>query len=106
MAEQFANSANLDQTPHSAVSDLGLHCLPILSISLLGVTRLKWVDVISIVIKVSILKISSSRCQSRAIQVMEHLFMTRGQTENQCKSKLDKSFQLYFNFLKQHINNQ
>ena len=25
----FANSGDPDQTPHSAVSDLGLHCLPI-----------------------------------------------------------------------------
>ena len=25
----FANSGDTDQTPHSAASDLGLHCLPI-----------------------------------------------------------------------------
>ena len=36
----FANSGEPDQTPHSAVSDLGLHCL---SISLSGGSRLKWV---------------------------------------------------------------
>ena len=29
MAEVFANSEDPDQTPHSAASDLGLHCLPI-----------------------------------------------------------------------------
>ena len=29
MAKLFANSGDLDQTPRSAVSDLGLHCLPI-----------------------------------------------------------------------------
>ena len=40
MAEVFANSEDPDQTPHSAASDLGLHCLPI---SLLGVSRLQWV---------------------------------------------------------------
>ena len=34
MAEAFANS--------SAVSDLGLHCLPI---TLLGVSRLQWVNI-------------------------------------------------------------
>ena len=35
MAEVFANSEDSDQTPHSAASDLGLHCLPI---TLLGST--------------------------------------------------------------------
>ena len=28
MVELFANSGDPDQTPHSAASDLGLHCLP------------------------------------------------------------------------------
>ena len=28
-AKLFANSGDPDQTPHSAASDLGLHCLPI-----------------------------------------------------------------------------
>ena len=28
-ANLFVNSGDPDQTPHSAVSDLGLHCLPI-----------------------------------------------------------------------------
>ena len=37
MAELFANSGDPDQTQHSAVSDLGLHCWPI---TLLGVSRL------------------------------------------------------------------
>ena len=40
MAKLFANSEDPDQMPCSAVSDLGLHCLPI---SLLGVSRLQWV---------------------------------------------------------------
>ena len=35
-----ANSVDRDQMPHSAVSDLGLHCLPL---SLLWDARLKWV---------------------------------------------------------------
>ena len=35
-----ANSVDPDQTPHSAASDLGLHCLPM---SLLWDARLKWV---------------------------------------------------------------
>ena len=30
MAELFVNSGGPDQIPRSAVSDLGLHCLPIL----------------------------------------------------------------------------
>ena len=44
MVELFANSGDLDQTPHSVVSDLGLHCLPI---TLLGVFRLQWVQVLT-----------------------------------------------------------
>ena len=40
MAELFANSRNPEQTPRSAASDLGLHCLPI---ALLGVSRLQWI---------------------------------------------------------------
>ena len=35
-----ANSVDPDQTPRSAASDLGLHCLPV---SLLGDARYKWV---------------------------------------------------------------
>ena len=41
MTELFANSGDPDQMPHSAASDLGLHCLPI---TLLGVYRLQWVN--------------------------------------------------------------
>ena len=41
MVKLFANSRNLDQMPlHSAASDLGLLCLPV---TLLDVSRLKWV---------------------------------------------------------------
>ena len=36
-----ANSVDPDQTPHSAASEQGLHCLPM---SLLGDTRHKWVN--------------------------------------------------------------
>ena len=39
MTKLFANSGDPDQTPRSAASDLGLHCLPI---NLLGVARLQW----------------------------------------------------------------
>ena len=40
MIELFANSGDPDQTPRSAASDLGLHCL---AITILGVSRLQWV---------------------------------------------------------------
>ena len=36
MVELFANSEDPDQMPHSAASDLGLHCLPI---TLFGFSR-------------------------------------------------------------------
>ena len=42
MAKLFANSGDPDQTPRSAASDLGLHCLPS---TLLRVSRLHWVKV-------------------------------------------------------------
>ena len=41
MVELFGNSGEPDQMPHSAASDLGLHCLPVI---LLGVSRLHWVN--------------------------------------------------------------
>ena len=41
MAKPFANSGDPDQTPHSAASDLGLHCFPI---TLLRVSRQQWVN--------------------------------------------------------------
>ena len=41
MVELFANSGDPDQTPHSETSVLGLHCLPN---TLLGVSRLQWVN--------------------------------------------------------------
>ena len=40
MTKLFANSGDPDQTPCSALSDLGLHCLPI---TLLWVSQLQWV---------------------------------------------------------------
>ena len=42
MVEIYADSGDPDQTPHSAASDLGLHCLPV---TLLQVSRLQWVNV-------------------------------------------------------------
>ena len=41
MSELNANSVEPDQTPCSAASDLGLHCLPM---SLLWDASLKWVN--------------------------------------------------------------
>ena len=40
MVEVFANSGDPDQTPRSAASDLGLHCLPV---TFSAVSRLQWV---------------------------------------------------------------
>ena len=40
MVELFANNRDPDQMLHSAVPDLGLHCL---QITLSGVSRLQWV---------------------------------------------------------------
>ena len=41
MAKLFTNSVDPDEMPQNAASDLGLHCLPI---TLLGVSRLQWVN--------------------------------------------------------------
>ena len=41
MASFSTNSGDPDQTPHSAVSDLGLLCL---QLTLFGVSRLQWVN--------------------------------------------------------------
>ena len=40
MVELFANSGDPDQMPHSAASELGLHCLPV---NPLGGPSLQWV---------------------------------------------------------------
>ena len=39
MVELFANSGDPGQMPHSAASDLGLHCLPV---TRLGVSSIQW----------------------------------------------------------------
>ena len=52
MVEVFANSIDPDQMPHSVVSDLGLHCLPV---TLLGVSRLQWVKASSKILADNIL---------------------------------------------------
>ena len=43
MAKLFANSGDLNQMTHSVASDLSLHCLPI---TILGLSRLKWVKTV------------------------------------------------------------
>ena len=48
MAKLFANSGDPDQTPRSAASDLGLHCLPI---TLLRVSQLQWVNNLCLYLK-------------------------------------------------------
>ena len=42
MVERFANIGDPDQMLHFAASDLGLHCLPF---TLLGASRLQWVNI-------------------------------------------------------------
>ena len=42
MVELLANSGDPDQMSLSVASDLALHCLPV---TLLGVSRLQWVNV-------------------------------------------------------------
>ena len=44
MGKLFANNGDPDQTPRSAASDLGLHCL---LVTLKGVSRLQWVNILS-----------------------------------------------------------
>ena len=61
MAEVFANSEDPDQMPHSAASDLGLHCLPV---TLLGVSRLQWVKCNTPIFSVTI----GSRSLSKNLQ--------------------------------------
>ena len=39
MCELFANSRDPDQTPRSAASDLGLHCLPVTRLGVSSVQR-------------------------------------------------------------------
>ena len=48
MTKVFANSGDPDQTPHSAASDLGLHCLPI---TILLVSPLQWVNVLLLMVE-------------------------------------------------------
>ena len=45
MVELFANSGDPDQTPHSAASDLGLHCLPITRLGVSQLQRVKYCGV-------------------------------------------------------------
>ena len=67
MANLFANSEDPDQTPHSAASDLGLHCLPN---TLLRVSWLQWANVITLYIWT--LKFSAIliiRCQNVYVEI-------------------------------------
>ena len=52
MTEYLQIMEPLDQIPHSAAYDLGLHCLPI---TLLGVSRLQWVKALSRIVEDGIL---------------------------------------------------
>ena len=75
MAKPFAHSGDSDQTPHSAASGLGLHCLPI---TLLGVSRLQWVKellLICLFVCVEVLRPSQSNgVMSSAVSLPNHTF--------------------------------
>ena len=64
MAELFANCGDPDQMPHSAVSDLGLHCLPITH---LGVSCLQWV-------KTRCVYSLELPCQGTSYEYPQHVF--------------------------------
>ena len=49
MVKLFANSGDPDQTPHSAASDLGLHCFPF---TRLGVSRLQWANIVLVFLNI------------------------------------------------------
>ena len=62
MVELFAKGGDPDQMPHSAASDLGLHCLPI---TFLGVSRLLWFkQVIKQTVPIGAYKIDQLPCAS------------------------------------------
>ena len=45
MVELYANSGDPDQTPRSAASDLGLHCLPVTRLWVSSLLRVKYTGV-------------------------------------------------------------
>ena len=63
MAKLFANSGDPDQTPHSAASDPGLHCLPL---TLLRVSRLQWVNLTGLT------KDDNSHSSGVCFHILEH----------------------------------
>ena len=62
--EFFANSGDPDQTPRSALSDQGLHCLPITH---LGVARLQIVKALSKFVANDILKLILLFCRENKV---------------------------------------
>ena len=62
MTKPFENSGDPDQTPRSAASELGLHCLPV---TLLGVSRLQLVKEVSNIWTMPSEKVLSNMCKMR-----------------------------------------
>ena len=63
MVELSANSGDPDQMPHSAASDLGVHCLPV---TVLGISRLQLVK----------LTFSNSRIRTDGCQKIQDNYVT------------------------------
>ena len=86
MAKLFANRGDPDQTPRSAASDLGLHCL---SITFSRVSRLQWVnqrnkeanDVME-----SVILFSSALCASIVVHTCTNIIKTSYLTHHKNKS--------------------
>ena len=69
MAKLFAYSGDPDQTPHSAASDLGLHCLPL---TLLRVPRLKRLTCLNRLIMAKMKTYGSQVLQQALRQYLEY----------------------------------
>ena len=76
MAKLLTNSGDPDQMPHYAASDLGLYCLPV---TLLGVSRLKWViEKVSVLSYFSTLAEKSVSVLSYFSTLVERIHFSRG----------------------------
>ena len=74
MTELFANNKDPDQMPHSAASDLGLHCLPI---TLLGVSRLQWVKLYEMTHKKALHRKENDEIKKRPYRNNKHSIAKR-----------------------------
>ena len=89
MAKLFANSRDPDQTPHSATSDLALHCLPVI---LLWVSQLQWAVAIWLKKVESDVKPKSNK-QLQWVKWSCHLNQTWDQCNVHCTYQINISLQ-------------